>query len=117
MSTRVIEWRGPAPYYFAPLDDGAVDVVREELAALSYGWGCFHAEVTLLPGTAEADDVAPDDDAPGDGAAGVGEPVTWRTALMPHDGGFVIPLKNAIRKPAGLSAGDAVDLVLHVPNP
>lgn len=112
MSTRVIEWRGPAPYYVAPLDDDAVDVLREELAALSYGWGCFYAEVTLLPGTAEADD-----DAPGDGAAGVGEPVTWRTALMPHDGGFVIPLKNAVRKPAGLVVGDAVGLVLHVPNP
>lgn len=100
MSTRVIEWRGPAPYCFAPLDDDAVDVVREELSVPSYGWGCFYAEVTLLPDR-----------------AGAREAVTWRTALMPHDGGFVVPLKNAIRRPAGLTAGDAVELVLHLPNP
>lgn len=98
MRTRVIEWRGPAPYYFAPLDEDAVGVVDDLRAQLSYGWGCLYADVALEPGEG-------DDDA---------RPVAWRTALMPHDGGYVVPLKNAVRLPARLEAGDAVELTVRL---
>lgn len=111
MSTRVIEWRGPAPYYFAPLPDDAVDALREVADLLTYGWGCLYADATLLPGGGGCGAAGPAR------PAGPREPIDWRTALMPHDGGYVVPLKNAVRKPAGLDVGDPVEIVLHLPNP
>jgi GNAT superfamily N-acetyltransferase len=36
----------------------------------------------------------------------------WKTSLWPKDGGYLLPLKDTVRKPAGLDAGDAVDVRL-----
>ena len=40
---RVIEWRGPAPYYYLPVPDEESADIREVAASASYGWGAAFA--------------------------------------------------------------------------
>ncbi|NKJ01300.1 DUF1905 domain-containing protein [Novosphingobium sp. SG707] len=41
---------------------------------------------------------------------------TWRTSIFPHreSGGWVLPLKSAVRKSAGVSEGDEVEVTLDI---
>ncbi len=86
---RVIEWRGPSPYYFVPVPAEESANIREVAAIATYGWGVIPVE------------------------ARVGE-VTFTTSLFPKDGGYLLPLKNAVRKPQGLSGGDSVTVEMTV---
>ena len=86
---RVIEWRGPSPYYFVPVPDEESAEIREVAAVASYGWGVIPVE------------------------ARIGE-VGFTTSLFPKDGGYLLPLKNAVRKPRGLAADDEVTVELTV---
>jgi Domain of unknown function (DUF1905) len=86
---RVIEWRGPAPFYFVRVPDEQVDDIREVAAMASYGWGVVPVE------------------------ARIGE-TAFATSLFPKDGGYLLPLKNAVRKPQGLAAGDEVSVEMTV---
>ncbi|MFF7974259.1 DUF1905 domain-containing protein [Streptomyces sp. NPDC007905] len=82
-SSRVIEWRGPSPYYFVPVPDEESTDIREVAAMATYGWGVIPVE------------------------ARIGE-ITFTTSLFPKDGCYLLPLKNAVRKPQGLAEGDDV---------
>ncbi|MFJ5304777.1 DUF1905 domain-containing protein [Streptomyces sp. NPDC088350] len=86
---RVIEWRGPSPYYFVPVPDEESADIREVAAMASYGWGVIPVE------------------------ARIGE-VEFTTSLFPRDGGYLLPLKTAVRKPQGLSADDEVTVEMTV---
>lgn len=86
---RVIEWRGPSPYYFVPVPDEESADIREVAALASYGWGVIPVEARI-----------------GD--------VVFTTSLFPKDGGYLLPLKNAVRKPQGLGADDEVSVELSV---
>ncbi|KOU66803.1 hypothetical protein ADK57_17590 [Streptomyces sp. MMG1533] len=88
-SGRVIEWRGPSPYYFVPVPDEESADIREVAAMATYGWGVIPVE------------------------ARIGE-VAFTTSLFPRQGGYLLPLKNAVRKPQGLSAGDEVAVEMAV---
>lgn len=79
----VIEWRGPAPYYFVSVPEQEGVALRAAASAASYGWGMLPIRARI--GTTE-----------------------WKTSLMPKDGGYLLPLKDAVRKPARLDAGDTV---------
>src|SRR5215218_7753693 len=83
----VIEWRGPAPYYFVSVPEEESAVLRGAASAAGYGWGMLPIRVRI--GSTE-----------------------WKTSLWQKDGGYLIPLKDAVRKPEGLDAGDAVDIRL-----
>jgi hypothetical protein len=85
----VIEWRGPAPYYFVRVPDEESADIREVAAMATYGWGVIPVE------------------------ARVGE-VAFETSLFPKDGGYLLPLKNAVRKPQGLGSGDEVAVEMTV---
>jgi hypothetical protein len=85
----VIEWRGPAPYYFVPLPDGAAADIREVASMASYGWG-------VIPVLARIGDVE------------------FETSLFPKDGGYLLPLKDAVRKPERIEVGDVVAVELEV---
>lgn len=87
---RVIEWRGPAPYYFVPVPEEESEEVRAVAAMASYGWGVIPVE------------------------ARVGDGVVFETSLFPKDGGYLLPLKSAVRKPQGLAAGDEVRVEMSV---
>ncbi|MFD5858603.1 DUF1905 domain-containing protein [Streptomyces chartreusis] len=85
----VIEWRGPAPYYFVRVPDEESADIRDVAAMATYGWGVIPVE------------------------ARVGE-IAFETSLFPKDGGYLLPLKNAVRRPQGLGAGDEVTVKMTV---
>ncbi len=89
ISGTVIEWRGPAPFYFLPTPQEVTNEIELYKRELSYGWGVIPAKVT------------------------VGQ-ITITTSLIPRDGSFFIPLKDAIRRPNQVQAGDVVSLVLEL---
>jgi hypothetical protein len=86
---RVIEWRGPSPYYFVPVPDEESADIREVAAMATYGWGVIPVK------------------------ARIGE-VAFETSLFPKDGGYLLPLKDAVREPQGLSVGDDVTVEMTV---
>ncbi|MFG2978017.1 DUF1905 domain-containing protein [Streptomyces sp. NPDC048331] len=86
---QVIEWRGPAPFYFVPVPEESSADVRQVASAASYGWGVVPVEAVI------------------------GE-VAFGTSLFPRDGGYLLPVKNAVRTPLGLVAGDEVTVTMTV---
>jgi hypothetical protein len=85
----VIEWRGPAPFFYAVLpDDVAAEVGRVKRAA-SYGWGVIPVEAEI----------------------GV---VRFRTSLFPKDGTYLLPLKAAVRGRIGATVGDRLTVVMSI---
>ncbi len=85
----VIEWRGPSPYYFVPVPEEESADIREIAAMATYGWGVIPVEARI-GGT------------------------RFETSLFPKDGGYLLPLKDAVRKPQGLSAGDGVTVEMTI---
>ena len=85
----VIEWRGPAPYYFVPVPGPESDDIHEVAALATYGWGVIPVEATI-----------------GD--------VVFETSLFPKDGGYLVPVKDAVRKPNRLSPGDEVSVRMTI---
>ncbi len=53
---QVIEWRGPAPYYFVPVPDEESADIHEVAAVATYGWGVVPVEARI--GEARVCDVA-----------------------------------------------------------
>ena len=84
----MIEWRGP-PSYFVPVPDQESADIGEVARMATYGWGVIPVE------------------------ARIGE-VAFTTSLFPKDGAYLLPLKNAVRKPEGLAAGDEVSVEMTV---
>ena len=85
----VIEWRGPAPYYYLPLTEEAAEDVHDVRKMATYGWGVIPV------------------------AARIGE-VEFKTSLFPRDGGYLLPLKDAVRKPAGITVGDEISVEMTI---
>ena len=81
------EWRGPAPYYFVSITGDEAEQIRELAASLTYGWGMILVNGVL--GNTE-----------------------FTTSLWSKDGGYVIPMKDALRKAEGVGVGDEVTIVL-----
>jgi hypothetical protein len=87
--SEVIYWRGPAPYFYAPLPADAAQDIRSASKLVSYGWGVIPVEATI-----------------GD--------VTFTTSLFPKQGTYLLPLKDAVRKPKGITAGDTIHVEMRV---
>ncbi len=85
----VIEWRGPAPFYFLRTPIEVTEEIELYKRELTYGWGVIPAKVTIGK-------------------------TTVTTSLIPRDGSFYIPLKDAIRMPNQITVGDQVTLVLEL---
>jgi hypothetical protein len=88
----VIYWRGPSPFFFAPVPPEPANRLRGIAAAVTYGWG-------MIPVAARIGDVA------------------FATSLFPKDGGYLLPLKVAVRRKADITAGDVVAVTLTVQPP
>lgn len=82
-STEVIYWRGPAPFYFAPVPEAQVKKIKEISSQLSYGWGVIPARVKI--GKTE-----------------------FTTSLFPRQGGYMVPIKNVVREAEGLDVDDKI---------
>lgn len=85
----VFQWRGPAPYFFVATPAHVDDFLHAHHGELTYGWGVIPAHVRI--GTTEA-----------------------TTSLIPKDGGYLVPLKIALRRPEGVDDGDHVRIHLTV---
>lgn len=85
----VIEWRGPAPFYYVVIPQAESDEIKAVANAFTYGWGVIPVRAAI---------------------AGI----SFTTSLFPRDGGYLLPLKDAVRRPAGVGVGDivAVELAL-----
>ena len=89
-TNRVIEWRGPAPYYYLPLPEEAAEDVHDVRKMATYGWGVIPVVARIGGGDA------------------------FETSLFPKDGGYLLPLKVAVRKPTGITVGDEITAVLTI---
>ena len=86
---KVIEWRGPAPFFYAPIPAAQAGAVRDLAKVASYGWGCVPVEAKIGG-------------------------LTFTTALFPKDGTYLLPLKVAVRRKINVTAGDTVAVAMTV---
>ena len=86
---RVIEWRGPSPYYYLPVPEEESADIREVAAMATYGWG-------VIPVMARIGDIE------------------FETSLFPKDGGYLLPLKDAVRKPQQITDGDEITVSMSL---
>ncbi|MFN3819148.1 DUF1905 domain-containing protein [Blastomonas sp.] len=91
-SAPVIEWRGPAPFYFLALPQHCLGEIHHAARQASYGWGCVPVQANI-------------------GA------VAFTTSLIPRDGGFLLPLKIAVRTAAGIDMADTVSATIRIFTP
>lgn len=94
----IIYWRGPSPFYFVPVPEAESANIRAVASLVTYGWG-------VIPVTAR-----------------IGRTV-WQTSLFPQKNrsdpseggrGYLVPIKDAIRKAEKLGLGDFVNLTLEI---
>jgi len=84
----VVEWRGPAPYYFVRIPEEESADIKYAAKGLEY-WG-------QVPVVVQIDDVE------------------FATALFPKDGVYLIPLKVAVRKRVEVEVDEVVPVSLKV---
>ncbi len=82
-------WRGPSPFHFVTVPEDESAELQETAALVTYGWGMIPVEVRIGS-------------------------TTWTTSLFPKDGGYVVPLKDKVRKAEGIAVADTVTLRLSV---
>jgi hypothetical protein len=80
-------WKGPAPHHFVTVPDEECAALESASKLVTYGWG-------MIPVAARI--------------AGT----EFTTSLFPKDGGYVVPLKLAVRRAEGLDVGDVVTIRL-----
>jgi hypothetical protein len=89
---RIIEWRGPSPFFYAPIPAQHVEELRQVAKVVTYGWGA-------VPVEAQIGDVA------------------FKTSLFPKGDTYLLPLKVSVRRRANITAGDliAVEMTIQPP--
>jgi hypothetical protein len=85
---RVVEWRGPAPFYFVAVPNEESDDIKLAAKGIEY-WG-------QVPVTARIRDT------------------DFSTALFPKEGRYLLPLKNAVRKSAQIELDQIVAVELSL---
>jgi hypothetical protein len=88
-SNEVWFWRGPSPYHFVTVPEGESAELQATSALVSYGWGMVPVE------------------------ARIGS-TRWTTSLWPKNGGYIVPLKDLVRKAERIDVGDTVRVRLAV---
>ena len=86
---KLIEWRGPAPFVFAPIPEVYVGEIRHAARLASYGWGVVPVTATI-------------------GAT------RFTTSLFPRDGGYLLPIKVAVQRAERVAPGDRASAVVEV---
>ncbi|SEH16765.1 protein of unknown function [Sphingopyxis sp. YR583] len=87
--TVIIEWRGPAPFLFAPVPDEHIGAIRYAAMTESYGWGVVPVVATI-----------------GD--------TLFATSLFPREGGYLLPVKVAVQKSEQVGVGDRIAVRMRV---
>lgn len=81
-TAELIEWRGPAPFVFAPLPVELADEIKEAARGLMY-WG--QVPVVAMIGDTE-----------------------FSTAMWPKGGTFLLPIKVAVQRAERVDVGDVI---------
>jgi hypothetical protein len=84
----VVEWRGPAPYYFVAIPAEESEDIKFAAQGIEY-WG--QVPVVVRIGGTE-----------------------FTTALVPKDGTYLLPLKDAVRRAEAVEVGQVVSVLLDV---
>jgi hypothetical protein len=87
----VIEWRGPAPFYFLRIPEEESADIKLAARGLEY-WGQVPVVVRI-------------------------EDTEFVTALFPKDGRYLIPLKDAVRRAVGIEVDEVLAVALDVGRP
>lgn len=82
------EWRGPAPFVFVASDPEATEAIKSVARQLTYGWGCIHVECQIGR-------------------------TSFKTALMPKGGQYLVPLKVAVQRAESIGIGDEVTVLIR----
>ena len=85
-------WKGDAAgrWYFITLPEEEAGEIRAQAFGSPRGFGSVRVEATI------------------------GE-VTWRTSVFPlNSGGYLLPVKAAVRRDTGIAAGDEVTVILEL---
>jgi hypothetical protein len=85
----MIEWRGPAPFYFIVVPMEICEEIKSAAKQLSYGWGVIPVNAKI--GNTE-----------------------FTTSLFPKDGGYLLPVKNAVRLPEKLEIDSEIEVQLSL---
>ncbi|MBT0993576.1 DUF1905 domain-containing protein [Cellulomonas sp. DKR-3] len=91
-SGEVWHWRGPSPFHFVTVPGPEAAEIEAVKNLVTYGWGVIPAQVRI-GGT------------------------RFTTSLFPKDGGFVVPVKDAVRRAEGIELGDTVAVRLTIEGP
>jgi hypothetical protein len=84
----VIEWRGPAPFFFVAIPEEDSADIKFAAKGVEY-WG--QVPVAVRIGATE-----------------------FTTALFPKDGRYLLPVKDAVRRAAGIEVDQVVPVTLSV---
>lgn len=85
----IFHWRGPSPFHFVAVPDDPSAAIEAVASMVTYGWGVIPVEVRI----------------------GITD---FTTSLFPKDGGYLVPIKQAVRTAEHLSLGDQVTVQLHL---
>ena len=85
----IFEWRGPSPFFFVRIPDDESQMIRDVASMVTYGWGVIPVTVSI----------------------GM---TTTTTSLFPKDGGYLVPIKNALRLPEKIAVCDSVHVTLSI---
>jgi uncharacterized protein DUF1905 len=88
----VIHWRGPSPFFFAPIPPAEAARIRRAAKFVSYGWGVIPVEAEIGG-------------------------VVFRTSLFPKDETYLLPIKADVRRKANITAGDTVSVEMTMRPP
>lgn len=91
-SGEVYQWRGPSPYHFVAVPEPERSELADVAHLVSYGWG-------MIPVSGRIGDTE------------------FTTSLWPREGGYVVPVKDAVRRAEGIELDDLVTVVLRVTMP
>ncbi len=87
----VIEWRGPAPFYFVRVPEEESEDIKFAAKGMEY-WGQVPVVVRI-------------------------DETEFTTALFPKDGRYLIPLKDVVRKQIGIQLDEVLTVALNVGRP
>jgi hypothetical protein len=89
ITAEVWHWRGPSPYHFVTVPGEVSDDIAIVARGVTYGWG-------MIPVTARLGST------------------TWTTSMFPKDGGYILPLKDAVRRAEAVEVGDVVTVDIEI---
>lgn len=82
-------WRGPSPFHFVTVPEPQAQEIRDVANEVTYGWGMVPVDV-CVGGT------------------------KFYTALWPKNGGYIVPIKDVVRKTEEVDEGDVIDIRMTI---